>query len=114
MAKPAGRVADESSAIDHFILPVAGARDVSIPSPIGPARVTLGPKLRPRRGAKLMGGIMNTKRVVRLSAISLIVAVLWNPGLANRAMAAEVAPKQATLSETYRIIRADDVEFQKI
>ncbi len=57
---------------------------------------------------------MNTKRVTSLAALSLTFAVLSSPGLVGRAVAAEQAPKQETLSETYRVTRANDVEFQKI
>ena len=57
---------------------------------------------------------MNTKRVTSLAALSLTFAILSNPGRGDRAAAAEQAPKQETLSETYRISRADDVAFQKI
>jgi hypothetical protein len=49
-----------------------------------------------------------------LAALSFIVAVLAGPGLVAWAAAAEQAPKQETLSETYRVSRANDVEFQKI
>src|SRR5215510_10272053 len=57
---------------------------------------------------------MNTKRVASFAALFLTCAVLSNPGLVTRAAAAEQAPKQETLSETYRVTRANDVEFQKI
>jgi hypothetical protein len=46
---------------------------------------------------------MDTKRIISFAAISLAFALLA-PG--NRVMAQEKAPKQETLSETYRISRA--------
>jgi metallo-beta-lactamase class B len=49
-----------------------------------------------------------------LAAGSLAVACLLNGNLGMRDAAAQQAPKQETLSETYRVTRANDVEFQKI
>jgi len=63
--------------------------------------------------AKLMGGTMNTKRAIMLAATSLAAAFLSNGTLGSRATAQQ-PPKQETLSETYRVTRANDVEFQKI
>ena len=57
---------------------------------------------------------MNTKRVTSIAALSLAFAVLSHPGVVTRAAAAEQTPRQETLSETYRVTRANDVEFQKI
>jgi len=59
------------------------------------------------------GGSIDRISVVSLAAISLAFAVLSPPGI-RAAMAAEPATRQETLSETYRITRANDVEFQKI
>jgi metallo-beta-lactamase class B len=56
---------------------------------------------------------MDRISVISLAAISLAFAVLSPPGI-RAAMAAEPATRQETLSETYRITRANDVEFQKI
>src|SRR5947208_5891174 len=61
-----------------------------------------------------MGGTMTTKRVITLAASSLAVACLLNGSLGIRDTGAQTAPKQETLSETYRVTRANDVEFQKI
>jgi metallo-beta-lactamase class B len=57
---------------------------------------------------------MIRNRVIMLAAGSLAVACLLNGNLGIRGAAAQQAPKQETLSETYRITRANDVEFQKI
>src|SRR5882672_7056977 len=57
---------------------------------------------------------MTRNRVIMLAAGSLAVACLLNGNLGIRNAAAQQAPKQETLSETYRVTRANDVEFQKI
>jgi metallo-beta-lactamase class B len=57
---------------------------------------------------------MPTKRVVMLAVSSLAVTCLMSVSLGNRGASAQAAPKQETLSETYRVTRANDVEFQKI
>jgi hypothetical protein len=57
---------------------------------------------------------MPLKRVFMLAASALAIACLVNAGPAIRDAGAQQAPKQETLSETYRITRANDVEFQKI
>jgi hypothetical protein len=56
---------------------------------------------------------MDKISAISLAAISLAFAVLSPPGT-RAAAAAEPATRQETLSETYRITRANDVEFQKI
>jgi hypothetical protein len=53
---------------------------------------------------------MDRRSVISLAAISLAFAVLSPPGI-RAAAAAEPATRQETLSEIYRIARANDVEF---
>ena len=57
---------------------------------------------------------MHTTRVVMLAACALALACLAGASLAIREVSAQAAAKQETLSETYRVTRANDVEFQKI
>ena len=57
---------------------------------------------------------MTTKRVFMLAASTLAIACLVSASPAIRDAGAQAAPKQETLSETYRVTRANDVEFQKI
>src|SRR5882672_2610142 len=57
---------------------------------------------------------MTRNRVIMLAASSLAMACLLNGNLGIRDAGAQQAPKQETLSETYRVTRANDVEFQKI
>jgi metallo-beta-lactamase class B len=63
--------------------------------------------------AEQIGGTMLMKGVVTLAAC-LSVACLLHGDLRPSPAAAQPAPKQETLSETYRVTRANDVEFQKI
>src|ERR1700716_1103793 len=57
---------------------------------------------------------MTTKRVFMLAVSALAIACLVNTRPVLRDAGAQQAPKQETLSETYRVTRANDVEFQKI
>src|SRR5437588_9105347 len=60
-----------------------------------------------------MGGIMIMKRIFKLAAGALALACLVS-AVPIRDARAQAAPKQETLSETYRVTGANDVEFQKI
>jgi metallo-beta-lactamase class B len=54
------------------------------------------------------------KNLIMSAVLSLALAGLLNGNLGIPSAAAQPAPKQETLSETYRVTRANDVEFQKI
>src|SRR2546430_11864281 len=61
-----------------------------------------------------MGGTMIAKKSIVLAASSFVLACLLslNPGV--RGALAQQAAREKTLSEIYRIDRANDLEFQKI
>src|SRR5262245_23241724 len=57
---------------------------------------------------------MSTVRAIMPTGVALAAALLLVANLGVQPAVAQTAPKQETLSETYRVTRANDVEFQKI